>query len=213
MQCDYFFSQTSRFAYHCLQDPTDPLGFNDLWSTLHLVWGRLVDYMALVAVNSLKEPQGSVPKKMWRGVSKEAGLFPTPQELILAFLGAQVPCFRDLLEVFCGGSLNQKCSFCQANMTVAAIEREVNGTLGSVPSVLLHPYFPVLFCCKATKCFKQLDSQYMIWVKFHVAVKATFNKLKSKECNFCFKLSEDVHRSSSHTFTFFNVSYTTGILY
>ena len=177
MQCDYFF----RFPYHCLQDPTDPLGFNDLWSTLHLVWGRLVDYMALVAVNSLKEPQGSVPKKMWRGVSKEAGLFPTPQELILAFLGAQVPCFRDLLEVFCGGSLNQKCSFCQANMTVAAIEREVNGTLGSVPSVLLHPYFPVLFCCKATKCFKQLDSQYMIWVKFHVAVKATFNKLKSKE--------------------------------
>ena len=66
-------------------------------------------------------------------------------------------------------------------MTVAAIEREVNGTLGIVPSVLLRPYFPVLFCCKATKCFKQLDSQYMIWVKFHVAVKATFNKLKSKE--------------------------------
>ena len=204
VQCDYFFSEKSRLKFHCVEDPSDPLGLNDLWSSLHLVWGRLVDFMALVAVNSLKEPQRSVPKKMWRGVSTEVGLFSIRlQEVILALLGTQDPSFRDLLKVFCGGSLSHKCSFCHVNVTVAAIAREVEGNGGNVPSVLLHPYFPVLFSCKATKCFKQLESQDLIWIKWHVAVKATFNKLRMKECNFCFKLTEDVHRLSSHNLFLF----------
>ena len=64
VQCTNFFSPTSSITCLCVNDPTEPLGFSDLWSTLHLVWGRFANYMALVAVNSLKEPQRSVPKKM-----------------------------------------------------------------------------------------------------------------------------------------------------
>ena len=205
VQCAHFFGTQRSLKFACVTGPmgptgpSDPLGLNDLWSTLHLVWGRLENYMALVAVNSLKEPQRSVPKKMWKGVSKEVGLFSTRlQELILALSGTQVPSFQDLLKVFCGGTLSHKCSFCQVDVTVGAIGDEVDGNGGTVPSVLLRPHFPVLFSCNATKCFKQLKSQDLIWLKWHLVVKASFNKLRSKECNFCFKLSEDVHRLTPH---------------
>ena len=195
VQSSHFFGETSKRIFYCPEDPSDPLGLNDLWSTLQLLWGRLNDYMALVAVNSLKEPHRSVPKKMWKGVSKEVGLFSSRlQELILAFPATQVLSFLDLLKVFCGGSLNQKCSFCHVDITVGAIAGEVYGNGGQSSCVLLRPHLPLLFSCKAIRCFKQLDSQDFSWLKWHSVVKVTYNKLRMMECNFCFKLSEDVHR-------------------
>ena len=173
--------------------------FNDLWSTLNLVLGRLSDYLTLVEVSRLREPHKTVPEEVWRDVLNEVGPFSTRlQELISAFFGngAQVPSFLDLLEVLCGGSLKQKCSFCNVNVTVAAMVNEVDGISGKVPTVILRPHFPVFFTCAAASCFLKFSGQAYIWSKWELAVRTSSVKMALMECDFCFKLTEDVHRLS-----------------
>ena len=104
----------------------------------------------------------------------------------------QVPPFLDLLKVFCGGTLLHKCSFCSANLTVAAVEGEVKGCYYGVSTVLLEPHLTLLFACSATSCNDQMASQMSNWSKWALAVIATHNKLM--RCDFCFKLAEEVHR-------------------
>ena len=185
------------FCQRSIQSFGDPL--SDLWSTLHLVFERLDDYMMLVTLGRMKEPLKSVPEDVWQGVLKEVGPFSTRlKELISTFFenGSQIPSFWDLLKICCGGSLNQKCSFCEANVTVAALVYEVGGISGEVSTVLFRPHSPVFFSCTNAKCFKQIEEQIGIWSKWAVAVKSITNKMALMECNFCYKLTEDVHRFS-----------------
>ena len=93
---------------------------NKLWSTLHLVLGRLQSQNILVALTTMKDPLSSVPEELWQLVEREVGSsFPARlQNLLQAFTGDQVPTFLDLLKVFCGGTLLHKCSFCSANLSL-----------------------------------------------------------------------------------------------
>ena len=57
-----------------------------------------------------------MPLKMWDGLEDEVGLFPIRlQELIDAISSAEMPSFKELLRVYCGGSLDQICNFCGAS--------------------------------------------------------------------------------------------------
>ena len=177
--------------------PDESMSFdpNNLWSTLLLVIGRLSSHSQLVDVNNLKEPQRSIPEKLWQVVKREVGIFPDRlQDLIRAFCDSEdhMPPFIDLLKILCGGSLLQKCSFCNKDVTVAAIAGEANGCREGVSILLLEPHLPVLFACSATTCHEQIESQGGNWTKWVVALFATHHKLIS--CDFCFKGAEEVHR-------------------
>ena len=183
----------------CPPDQRSSFDPNDLGSTLHLVIGRLDSHKKLVMVKSLKEPHSSIPEKLWQAVDREVGIFPDRlQDLIQAFYdsGDHIPPFHDLLKVFCGGTLLQKCSFCYENLTVAAMKDEANGCREDVSTVLLEPYLPVLFVCSATSCRDQMDSRMLNWAKWASAVETTHRKLLS--CDFCFKGAEELHRLCHH---------------
>jgi len=170
----------------------------DLWSTLHLVWGRLQDCTAVAQLNSLKEPQNALSKELWTGLQEEVGVFPVRvAEVIQAFSGDEVPSFKSLLEIICGGTLAQKCSFCDASMTVTAVAGEGEGCYQSSTPVALLPHMAPMFSCGHGNCAAQMQDKLVAHGKWKVGVCATVEKLRSaSRCDYCFKLSEKVHRCS-----------------
>ena len=169
---------------------------NELWPILHLVWGRLYEQDLMRRVNNLKEPHIAIPLELWGGLEDEVGLFPTRlQELIDALTSStQLPSFKELLSIYCGGSLEQNCSFCGTTVTVEAVKREVEGWRKDVSSVCLLPFFPILFGCGGDDCAKDLARKMQVWYDWASAVGITVSKLAFNKCDFCFKLADTVHR-------------------
>ena len=87
----------------------------------------------------------SVPVHAWEdSIEDDVGLFPVRlQEMLDAFSsnqtisfkellrvfcgGSLVISFKELLQVFCGGRLVQQCTFCDATITVQAVDQGVKG--------------------------------------------------------------------------------------
>ena len=91
----------------------EDLAGQDLWHTLLFVCGRLHDYPYVGEVYSMKVPKELVPEELWVGIQQEMGLFPSQvAELIKALSGTELPSFKELLRIFCSGSLHQACSVC-----------------------------------------------------------------------------------------------------
>ena len=111
-----------------------------------------------------------------------------------AIFSNQIISFKDLLQVFCGGSLVQHCSFCDATMTVEAVDGEVKGCNEGVPVVSLLPHMTQMYCCLAPACEEEMDSKVNAWRMWRNAIALAHNKLIENHCNFCFKLAEEVHR-------------------
>jgi len=172
--------------------------FANVWSTLHLVWGRFLENIKVAQLNSLKEPQEALPKELWRAdLQEEIGVFPARvAKLIEAFSGEEFPCFKELLKIVCGGTLQQKCSFCDANMTVTAVYGEVEGCYKFTATVAVLPYMAPLFSCRRNDCGSKMIDKVFAHQKWQTGVTATTNKLLSSRCDYCFKLSEKVHRCS-----------------
>ena len=82
-----------------------------------------------------------MPQDAWEDfIEDDVGLFPLRlKEILDAFVSNQMISFKELLQVFCGGSLVQHCSFCDATMTVEAVYGEVKGLERGVPVVVLLP--------------------------------------------------------------------------
>ena len=55
----------------------------DLWSTLHLVWGTLINCRVVGELISLKEPQEALRKELWTGLQEEIGVFPGHVEEVI----------------------------------------------------------------------------------------------------------------------------------
>ena len=167
----------------------------DLWSTLHLVLGRLSSCDTVEMMNSLKELHEVVPAKLWIGLEQEVGQFPSRvAELIKALSAEQLPCFQELLRIFCGGSLRQVCSFCSTSMDVAAVSEEVKGCFVGFPAVSILPFLPPLFDCGAKTCKVKLASKLTALAQLDFGLCATRARLQSKRCDYCFMLAEKVHR-------------------
>ena len=171
----------------------------DIWRTLHLVMGKLIEYHQLfVQLNRLKNPRESVPAELWVGLEQEVGPFPSRvAELINALSGTQLPSFQELLKVFCGGELLQACSVCNTTISVAAMWAEVEGADSGTPSVLLKPHLPPLFNCGAYTCVVEMLAKIKFHDKWGAGVSATYAKLLPNQCDFCLQLPEKVHRSCS----------------
>ena len=183
----------SQIGMLFFDETEDQLG---LWHTLKLILSCLVDHLFLQGISSMKEPHESVPEELWHGVEVEVGLFPDVAEQIIELFSAdcQVPPFKRLLEVVCGGRLNNECMFCNTQIVVGAISGPVHGFKCVVPSVWVSPYFPRIFYCSETSCQEQAGSKLMLSYKWRVGVTAALTKLAPNRCDFCFKLSEKVHR-------------------
>ena len=169
---------------------------DELWPILLLVWEKLCEQHVLRMVNSLKEPRNAVPLELWEGLEDEVGLFPTRlQELLDALTSStQLPSFKELLSVFCGGSLEQNCTFCGTTVTVVAVAEEGKGCEKDVPTVCLLPFLPILFCCGGANCAEDLAKKIKTWYGWAAAARMTHDKLALNKCDFCFKLAENVHR-------------------
>jgi len=167
----------------------------DLWLTLHLVWGRLHDSQLAGMVNNMKNPKQAVPEEFWIGIQQEMGPFPSRvAELIKALSGTGLPSFQELLKIFCGGSLLQACSVCKSYMIVAAVYGEVKGCFVQTPSVSLRPYLPPLFSCGDNTCAEEIASNTRAYYRWYNGIVATYVKLRPNKCDNCFKLTEEVHR-------------------
>ena len=171
----------------------DQLG---LWHTLNLIMVCLIQHKFIQDISSMKEPQVSVPEQLWQGVDKEVGIFPDVVEQMIEVLSTnrQIPPFKRLLEIVCGGSLNNACTFCNKQIVVRAIAGLVGGIEPGVPTVWVTPYSPRIFDCGEESCLEQSSSKTMLMHKWNVAVTVASTQIATKRCDFCFKFSEKVHR-------------------
>jgi len=171
------------------------LAGQDLWLTLHLVWGRLHEIKLIEVMNNMKNAKEVVPEELWIGIQQEMGPFPSRvAELIKALSGTGLPSFKELLKIVCGGSLLQACSVCNSNMIVVAVFGEVEGIFEETPSVFLRPYLPPLFSCGDNRCSKEIASKRDAYDRWCNGALATHLKLRPNKCDNCFKLAEEVHR-------------------
>ena len=173
----------------------------DLWPTLHLVWGRLMEHMVTLQIDMLKDPRSAVPLEVWDGLEDGIGPFPDRlKELVTALCSTKFPSFKNLLSIYCGGSLVQDCSFCSIPVTVAAVEGEVLGWQGGmvkgVATALHLPYMPPMYCCGSASCKEKMLEKHSVWTDWAVAVWTVINKLGFSVCHNCFKLAEEIHRFS-----------------
>ena len=168
----------------------------DTWSILHLVWGGWIGHWVTIRMSSLKDPRQAIPLDAWEDfIENDVGLFPVRlKEMVDVFFSNQIISFKELLQAFCGGSLVQHCSFCDASMTVEAVHQEVKGCKKGVPTVSLLPHMAPMFCCGAPACDEEMSSKGDAWWKWRAALALARNKLFGNRCNFCFKLAEEVHR-------------------
>ena len=79
-------------------------------------------------------------------------------------------------------------------MTVEAVQCEVKGSLEEVPTVCLQPFLPILFCCGELTCEDGTSEKMRAWLDWATAVNLTRNKLFNNQCDYCFKLADNVHR-------------------
>ena len=172
----------------------------DLWSTLHMLYGRILDYHVILCANSFKDVANAIPKKEeWSHINMEdIGIFSTGSEKLIDALSSQhqqfLP-FKELLKIFLGNSLDHRCSFCDATLTVVALMGEVIGASSrGRPLALLKPFAPPGFTCGQDNCTLQLHEKGKAWDLWSIAVMTTYDKLRSTRCDGCFKLVPQVHR-------------------
>ena len=183
-----------KLIRHILFDETeDQLG---LWNTLKLILGILHYHQFLLTANRIKDLHVSVPEELWQGVDKEVGLFPDVVEKIVEAFSSdqQVPTFQRLLEIVCVGSRSQACMACNKQIVVSGITGHALDTRHIAGTVCLLPFLPRMFFCGEELCVEQHNTLLTPWFKWTVAVGAAVAKLKENRCDFCFKLSEKVHR-------------------
>ena len=157
-----------------LYEETQKIRVGDLWSdwsTLHLVWGRLIEYRRVAQLNSLKEPREALPKELWTGLREEMGVFPVRvAELIKAFSGDKFPSFKELLKIICGGTLLQRCSFCHSSVSVVAVEGEVEGFYKTTATVALLPHMAPMFRCGESNCAAEMEDKVFEHQKWELAI-------------------------------------------
>ena len=117
LKCSQPFQQPTNVPLHGVDVESA-----ELWHTLLLLWRRLFNYNTFMKMSNLKDPRSAVPDELWSNMEEEVGPFPgRVAELIEAFYGTRFPVFPDLLKIWCGGNLFQKCSFCETTVKVVAV--------------------------------------------------------------------------------------------
>ena len=157
----------------------------DLWASLLLFLGEIVNIETVDAPTF----KGDIMKR-------ERGIYLTRlKELVEASSKPTLPNFSNFLEILCGGTLCQKCSFCHSPITVNALAWYGKGyKLGVVPVIHHEPDFEPLFCCRRRDCVTELDNTFTERVILNQNVGGILDKLGAWRCDYCFLLARKVHR-------------------
>ena len=164
-----------------------------IWWSLHLVWKLLDNLDFALAVPSFKDPRMAAPEQLRNGLEGDCDAFTTAVQEIVDAFKSKIPSFTDLLKIFCGGSLEQTCTFCNKSIVVAGVRDSVQP--GSSLVVFL-PYMSRQFICGGENCLDQMFICNEKWRKWFIAVLASHAKHKATCCNLCFKLVplDTIHR-------------------
>jgi len=194
--CNQLFNDTRG-----LKVEEDPRG---LWSSLRLVWSVLFAQDIALKVECLKEPRKAVPQEMWHpSIKDDCSTFNAMLDQVSQLLQKRIPPFPKFLEIFCGGSLAQRCSTCTQAIVVGAVMGQAKGRpqdrgllalISPVPLVLGKPFVSRVYSCGTPLCsmgFRVKDC----WSKWEKAVSIAF-ECKSTRCDSCFKLATNIHRCS-----------------
>ena len=172
--------------------------YQGVWQTFILLLGRVVDYDLVARFDLLKEPRKAIPDELWTDATGDVdGPFLDRLEELLALVtsAAELPSFEELLKVWCGGSLEQNCTFCGTPVNIEAVFGEGRGRMYGVPTVMILPFLPTFFSCDAESCGDDLVEKGKKWMDWANAVGMTSTKLfRSSRCDHCFKGSDYVHR-------------------
>ena len=198
--CGQLFGDTQNLCHRILvKNLDDPHG---LWSSLRLVWSILIDQHITLTVENFKEPDKSWPSR------DDSGPFKAMVSQLCKVNG-KIPPFAKFLEIFCGGSLAQKCTTCDKAVTVARVagqmdsELEAEGGKGlsvnkiafhGLPSVFARSFHARIFSCNTSKECAERGMRPGWYDDWAVAVDNRAAQLATNKCDFCFKLASKVHR-------------------
>ena len=157
----------------------------DLWASLLLFLGEIANVEMTVTPTF----KGHVMKR-------EKVMYLTRlNELLEASSRPSLPNFPTFLEILCGGTCFQNCSFCHASITVGAQAWLGKGFQpSSVPVVYYEPDFAPIFCCRRRVCFALLDITFTERVIATEDIKRVLEKMGAFRCDYCFMLTKKVHR-------------------
>ena len=192
--CGQLFVDTQNLCHNLLvKDLDDPRG---LWSSLRLVWSILIDQHITLSVENFKEPDQS-----WPSVDDSIQFKAMVDQLCK--VNGKIPPFPKFLEIFCGGSLSQKCS---GQMNFHGRGRmDLQGGSGKghsmiafhgVATVYARSFRSRIFSCNTSKECAEKGMHRCWYDQWTAAVDDQSGELKTNKCNFCFKLAFKVHRFS-----------------
>jgi len=202
--CGQLFGDTQNLCHNLLvKDLDDPDG---LWSSLRLVWSILIDQHITLCVENFKEPDQS-----WPSVDDSIQFKAMVDQLCK--VNGKIPPFPKFLEIFCGGSLSQKCSTCNKSITVARVSGQMDfqgrgqmdlqdgGGKGQtmiafhgVATVYARSFRSRIFSCNTSKKCAEKGMFHSWYDQWTVAVDDQHVRLATNKCDICFKVAFKVHR-------------------
>ena len=162
----------------------------DLWSSL-LLFSEQVVLMAIVETPRFKDLD----------ISKEQKAFLTRMEHLVAACSSSIfPDFSTFLEILCGGSRSQKCTFCNFPITIEALVWSGKGcsrkgySRQRHPTILHKPNTASIFCCPRPQCYQRLYEQKFDIMEKNYRWDQALEKATAIKCDYCFQLTTTVHR-------------------
>lgn len=162
-----------------------PFAKLDLWASLLLFVEEIV---LMAAVTTPRFKQDVISKE-------QTDFLRRLEQLGAAGTRKILPTFLSFLEILCGGSLIQKCSFCHVATTIEALGWNGKGcNQRRFSTVVAKPHNPLVFCCRRKGCAQQLQD-----VSFDIIGKAfrwdqILESGSAMRCDNCYLLSMRVHR-------------------
>ena len=142
-----------------------------------------------------KNPEKSLPKdERQMSQTVRTGSYIRVLDQILEVLEQRVVTQKDLAAIVCGGSLEQVCSACNKDITIAVIST-CGVRIAGAAAVMFQSGQTNIFNCGAKACEDRMTVNPKVY-SWHLAVWAASNKLRATRCDFCFLLApvKEVHR-------------------
>ena len=174
-----------------------PSGRFNMWQTFLMLFDMLFCLRTIEVDKMLKNPEKSLPEDD-RQMSQtiRMGSYVRVLDQILEVLKQRVVSQKDLAAIVCDGNMQQVCSTCNKDITVAVIST-CGVRIAGATAVMFQSGQDSIFSCGAKTCEDGMAVNPKVY-SWHLAVWATSNKLRATRCDFCFLLApvKEVHRFS-----------------
>ena len=169
------------------------------------MWGRRSGFVLSSPPSPCNSPpplSKAVSQEVWHpSIKGDCSTFNAMLDQVSQLLQKRIPPFPKFLEIFCGGSLAQRCSTCTQAIVVGAVMGQAKGRpqdrgllalISPVPSVLGKAFISRVYSCGKPNCQVGFSVQGC-WSEWSKAV-GIASQFESTRCDFCFKLAPNIHR-------------------